>query len=69
MADNNGFEEYKKLIMSNIADFKEELKEMNESLTEIKIEIGMLKVKSGIWGLIGACVPVVGGIAWLSLKR
>jgi len=34
MADNNGFEEYKKLIMSNIADFKEELKEMNESLTE-----------------------------------
>ena len=28
-------------------------------ITPIKVEIAMLKVKSGVWGLIGGAIPVI----------
>ena len=30
---------------------------VNERLTEVRIEIAKLKVKSGVWGLIGGLIP------------
>jgi len=33
--------------------------DLNAELQAIKIEIAMLNVKSGIWGLIGGLVPVL----------
>ena len=30
-----------------------------EQLTQVRIEIAKLKVKSGIWGVIGGAIPVV----------
>lgn len=42
------------------------MREIKQELTKIKVEIGQLKVKSGIWGLIGGAVPVAIGLAvWL----
>jgi len=31
---------------------------LSDSLIEIKIEIAMLKVKSGLWGAVGAMIPI-----------
>lgn len=45
------------------------LHEIKNELTSIKIEIAKLKVKSGIWGMIGGVIPVAIGIAiWLFKK-
>ncbi|MBW1812509.1 MAG: hypothetical protein JRJ39_02205 [Deltaproteobacteria bacterium] len=42
------------------------LRELKESITKLRVEVGQLKVKSGIWGLIGGAVPVAIGLAvWL----
>ena len=32
---------------------------IQEQLTLIRIDVAKLKVKSGIWGVIGGCVPVI----------
>jgi len=32
---------------------------LQEQLTVVRIEIAKLKVKSGIWGVIGGTIPVV----------
>lgn len=32
---------------------------LQEQLTQVRIEIAKLKVKSGVWGVIGGSVPVV----------
>lgn len=37
----------------------EHTKYLNEELRKVQIDIAMLKVKSGVWGLIGGLIPVV----------
>ena len=32
---------------------------VNDKITKILVEIAVLKVKSGIWGVIGGTIPVV----------
>jgi hypothetical protein len=42
------------------------LRELKEEITKLRVEVGQLKVKSGVWGLIGGAVPVaVGLVVWL----
>jgi len=31
----------------------------DQQISQLKIEIAMLKVKSGVWGLIGGLIPIV----------
>ena len=33
--------------------------DLNAELQSIKIEIAMLNVKSGVWGLVGGLIPVL----------
>ena len=37
--------------------------------TKIHIEIATLKVKSGVWGLLGGAIPVIIGLAIFFLKN
>lgn len=32
---------------------------LNERITKVRIDIAGLKVKSGIWGLIGGAIPIL----------
>ena len=38
-------------------------------LVELKTEIATLKAKAGLWGAVGAAIPVVVFIAWEALKH
>lgn len=29
-----------------------------KKMNDITVQIAMLKVKSGVWGLVGACIPI-----------
>ena len=42
---------------------------LQEQITLVRIEIAKLKVKSGIWGVIGGTIPVVIFIAIYFLMR
>ena len=42
---------------------------LQEQLTIVRIEIAKLKVKSGIWGVIGGTIPVVILIAMYFITR
>jgi len=67
--DGNGWNEWKQHVLAVL----DELKSSNESMkdridsmhievldriAEINIEIAGLKVKSGVWGVIGGIIPV-----------
>jgi hypothetical protein len=39
---------------------------LNELVTLLRIDVAKLKVKSGIWGVIGGSIPV---IAYFLIKR
>jgi hypothetical protein len=54
----NGWQEYQRLVLHELKAHTDSLAEFSKELNAVKIEIGMLKVKSGLWGLMGGFVPV-----------
>lgn len=46
----NGWDEYKKLILSELHDNKEFRKEVREVLTKLNSDVGGLKVKAAVAG-------------------
>ena len=44
--------------MEEWAHCRRELREINEKLTRVRIEIAELKVKSGVWGLAGGMISI-----------
>ena len=62
MGDNENWDQMRALIVSEL----ERLNTCYDTLTaqniSILIEIAVLKVKAGLWGLIGGAIPVVGAI-------
>lgn len=71
--NSNGWNEYKRLVMSSIDRLTEEIRhERNnykqgmasvyERLIDVEKEIATLKVRCGIWGMMGGLIPVVTSI-------
>ena len=65
---DDGWEEWRKFLLKEVkrlGDAYESLRDkVNDELTELKTEVAILKVKAGIWGLIGGIIAV--GVFYLS---
>ena len=59
MSDNNGWGEWKNLVIHEIERIDEAKTELRQDIQEIKVQLATLQVKSGIWGAIGALIPIV----------
>ena len=59
----NGWQEYQRLVLHELASLRTDLASLSKAQGDIKVELGMLKVKSGLWGLLGGFVPVAIAIA------
>ena len=58
-ADTNGWIEYRALILSELKTLNTEVTSMRKEQTNIREDIAGLKVKAGVWGLIGGMIPVL----------
>ena len=56
--DNTSWESYSRLVLTKLDEHEDVLSDISKELTNIRVDIGMLKVKSGLWGLIGGFIPV-----------
>ncbi len=56
-------------VFDRLKAIEDKLTEMNVLMTKVQVEIGMLRVKAGVWGLIGACVPTTIGIIWMMVRK
>jgi len=54
----NGWQEYQRLVLHELGSLRQDLSEIAKEQGAIRVELGMLKVKSGLWGLLGGFVPV-----------
>ena len=67
MSDDNGWDEHKKLVLHELQCLKESTKEITNAVVGIQITLEGLKtafrIKSGIWGIIGGCVPIALALA------
>ena len=61
------------LILERIEEVREGLRAnqkahavIGEQVTQLRVDVGALKVKAGIWGLIAGALPALGAaIVWL----
>lgn len=78
MSDGNGWDEYRKLVMTEIqrladeirqerADARESQRRFVSQLTGVERELAVLKVKCGIWGLMGGLIPAVSALVMSKL--
>jgi len=47
---------------------KDEIRMIRECQVQIRVEIAGLKVKAGIWGIIGAAIPTVSAILFMLIR-
>lgn len=64
----NDWKYQKSLIMSTLSRLEKHDQEIFNRLNRIDVRLAKLTVKSGIWGLIGACIPVIIGLAITYIK-
>jgi len=67
MGDNDTWAEWSKFVLMEIKRINSQLSELdakvdqlkNEQISQLKVEIAMLKIKASVWGLMGGAIPVV----------
>ncbi len=69
MADDGTWDEWSKHVLLELKRLGTGQESHNTLLSEIKSQIATLKVKAGIWGLIGGAIPVVVGLAIWIIKN
>ena len=59
MAEQNGWDQYQKLVIDKLGEHDEKFTSIDSKLTKIQLDIATLKVKAGVWGGIAGLIPVV----------
>ena len=62
--DSGDWREYKKLVISEIDRLSGHILGLERKIDHLRSDVVMLKVKSGMWGLLAGLIPVT--IALLS---
>lgn len=52
-------------LKEDLTEIKSELKELRELVVQLRVDVAQLKIKSGIWGALGALAVVA---TWLLMK-
>jgi len=61
----NGWTEYRKLVLKELEDLNKGYSDLRKEVGKLREDIATLKVKSGVWGMIGGAIPVaIGIIVW-----
>ena len=61
--------QWEKYVVEQLKSHEEDHDEIQKALVQIRIDIAMLKVKSGIWGAIGASIPIIGMVLFEFLMK
>ena len=64
----DGWNEWGRHVLQELVRLNGEYEKLREGQSRLLVEISMLKVKSGIWGMVGAAVPVAVLLAIQFLK-
>jgi hypothetical protein len=57
---DNGWEQYQKLVLSELEKHGGRLEKMSEQMIKHGEELAQLKVKAGIWGAVSGAVVGIG---------
>ena len=59
----NGWSEWSKYVLAELKRLDNSCACLEKDLQAANLEIAILKVKAGIWGVLGGAIPVIIGLA------
>lgn len=65
----DGWNEWSKHVLKELERLSKAYTDSAKELGKIRVEIAVLKVKAGIWGLLGGAIPVGVGLLVYLLKE
>ena len=66
--DGNDWSQYQRLVLSDLKELKQSVKEIQDEQVNARVELALIKQKSGLWGAISGCVTAVITIAIAYIK-
>ncbi len=57
--DNNGWAEHSMYVRKELTRLSDGQDCIVQKINDLRIQVAMLKVKSGVWGAAGAMIPIV----------
>lgn len=63
--NGDGWDVWSKHVLKELERLNECYEGIAGEITQVRVEIATLKVKSGIWGLVGGAIPVAIGMIWI----
>ncbi len=55
---NNGWDEWGKHVLAEVERLSAEIHAMRKEQNIMGKQLAALRVKSGVWGAMGACIPI-----------
>lgn len=68
MSGTNGWDEWSKYVLKELERLNTCMVQIDGNIKKLSIDIAMLKVKAGIWGVIGGCIPAIAALIYLLLE-
>lgn len=56
--NENGWNEWRNLVLRDLKCLDRKLESLRKEQSGILQQLAALKVKSGVWGAMGACIPI-----------
>lgn len=56
MTKNNGWNEYEKLVLSELTDLKVSVATLNVAVSKVSTRVSVVEVKAGVWGALAGLV-------------
>ena len=55
----NGWSAYEKMVLNRLEALERDISSLDDKVTLLRIDVGQLKVKAGMWGAIAGAVPAL----------
>ena len=57
--EQNDWSKYEQLVLSELKRISRDVTDIYSHVDKLREEVAALKVKSGVWGLLGGTIPVI----------
>jgi hypothetical protein len=66
--EGNGWNTYQKLVMSELKRNREATAVLSAKVSQLCVDVSALKVKAGVWGVLGGMLTGGVSLVWILLK-
>jgi hypothetical protein len=64
----NGWSEYQRLVLSELKRLDSDINDLSGKVDRVRMDVAMIKVKIGLWGILGGCIPAAIALGYTLLQ-